>query len=80
MALIKRKKKRKKVRYRRIVIKLSQRQQRSLINYCKARHTTPNKLIKKVIRPFLNGYDKEIPQDVLPTPNQLDLFDDEKER
>lgn len=70
----KRKKKRKKVRYRRIVIKLSPRQQRSLVNYCKARQTTPNKLIKKMIKPFLNGYDKDVPQDILPAPNQLDLF------
>ena len=40
--------KRKKVRYSEVRIRLSFKQKRSLINYCHARKTTPNKLIKKM--------------------------------
>ena len=69
-----RKKRRKRVRYREVKLKLSKNQQRSLINYCIARRTTPTKLIKKMIRPFLSNYAKDIPDDIYVTANQLDLF------
>jgi hypothetical protein len=70
----KRKKNRKRVKYREISLKLSKNQQRSLVNYCTARRTTPTKLIKKMIRPFLSNYSKEVPEDIYVTANQLDLF------
>ena len=73
-----RKKKRKKVRYREVSLKLSKNQQQSLINYCIARRTTPTKLIKKMIRPFLSNYSKEVPEDIYVTANQLDLFGQEQ--
>lgn len=66
--------KRKKVRYREVTIKLSRNQQLSLDNYCKARKTTRTKLIKKMIRPFLSNYAKNIPEELYVTANQLDLF------
>jgi hypothetical protein len=69
-----RKKVRKKVHYREVKLKLSKNQKRSLVNYCEARRTTPTKLIKKMIRPFLSKYSKEIPEDIYVTANQLDLF------
>jgi hypothetical protein len=69
-----RKKKRKKVRYRELKLKLSKNQQQSLVNYCTARRTTPTKLIKKMIRPFLSNYAKEVPENIYVTENQLDLF------
>jgi hypothetical protein len=72
-----RKKRRKKVRYKELSLKLSKNQQRSLINYCTARRTTPTKLIKKMIRPFLSYYSKEVPEDIYVTANQLDLFGQE---
>jgi hypothetical protein len=50
-----RKKRRKKVRYREVRLKLTKNQQKSLDNYCKARRTTRTKLIKKMIRPFCSG-------------------------
>jgi hypothetical protein len=68
-----RKKRRKKARYKEVKLKLSKNQQRSLDSYCKARRTTPNKLIKKMIRRFLN-YSKEVPEESFATANQLDLF------
>jgi hypothetical protein len=67
--------KRKKVRYKTIKLKLSPLQKKSLDNYCKARKTTPNKLIKKMIRPFISQYSKEIPEELYLTENQLDLFE-----
>ena len=69
-----RKKRRKKVRYKEVSLKLSKNQQRSLVNYCTARRTTPNKLIKKMIRRFITNYSKEVPEESYVTANQLDLF------
>ena len=71
-----RKKTRKKVRYSELRIKLSAKQKKSLINYCYARKTTPNKLIKKMIRPYISNYDVDVPEEYYITENQLDLFGD----
>lgn len=66
---------RKKIRYTKITFKLTSRQKRSLLNYCEARHTTPNKLIKKSIKRYINGFDKSVPEEYYITENQLDLFE-----
>ena len=76
--LKKRKKRRKKVKYKEVTLKLSKNQLRSLDSYCKARRTTPNKLIKKMISRFLTYHSKDIPEESFATANQLDLFGDEK--
>ncbi len=70
------KKKRKKVRYSELRIRLSYKQKRSLINYCQARKTTPNKLIKKMIKPYISNYADDVPEEYYVTENQLDLFTD----
>ena len=75
--LKKRKKRRKKVKYKEVTLKLSKNQLRSLDTYCKARRTTPNKLIKKMIRRFLTYNLKDIPEESFATANQLDLFGEE---
>ncbi|MCK4569551.1 MAG: hypothetical protein KAT76_04620 [Bacteroidales bacterium] len=72
--------KRKKVRYSEIRIRLSYKQKRSLINYCAARKTTPNKLIKKMIRPYISNYAVVVPEEYYFTENQLDLFNDNGEK
>lgn len=69
-----RKKRRKKVKYKEVKLKLSKNQVRSLDAYCKARRTTPNKLIKKMISRFLTFHSKDIPEEAFVTANQLDLF------
>ena len=69
------KRRRKKTRYVTVSLKLTTRQKKSLMNYCEARQTTPNKLIKKSIRRFINGFDKNVPAEFYVTENQLDLFD-----
>lgn len=71
-----RKKKRKKVKYSEVRIKLSMKQKKSLQNYCNARKTTPNKLIKKMIRPYIRNYVINVPEEYFITENQLDLFTD----
>lgn len=74
MPVIKRAKRRKKVRYSEIAIKLSSRQKKSLLNYCNARKTTPTKLIKKMIDRYINGFDKMVPDAIKTSEKQLDLF------
>jgi len=73
-----RKKRKRKIRYSTVTIKLSMRQKRSLVNYCEARRTTPNKLIKKSIHRFINGFDKSVPESISAAENQLDLFEESK--
>jgi len=72
-------KKRKKTRYSEIRIRLSYKQKRSLVNYCNARQTTPNKLIKKMIRKYISHFADDVPEEYYITENQLDLFNDSDE-
>ena len=73
---VKRKRKARKTIYKIIDFKLSIRQKKSLRNYCKARKTTPTKLIKKMIAPFINNYADSVPDELYNTANQLDLFEE----
>jgi hypothetical protein len=68
------KKARKQVRFKTIKIKLTARQKRSLDNFCKSRRTTPNKVIKKSIRPLLENYYNAVPLKNREKVNQLELF------
>jgi hypothetical protein len=74
MPVKKRTKRRKKVRYSKLTLKLSSRQKKSLENYCIARKTTPTKLIKKVIHRYINGFDKQVPDEYFVSEKQLELF------
>ena len=75
---MKKKKKKRPVKFKTIKLKVSARQKKSLENFCKSRRTTPNKVIKKSIRHFLENY-----ADLVPVKNdqgkikQLDLFSEE---
>lgn len=72
-----RRKKRKK--YKIVTFKLSARQMKSLDNYCKARRTTPTKLIKKSIRGYIEHFAKEVPEKYHVSHNQLDMFEKDEE-
>ena len=72
------KKKRRTHPYHAITFKLSAGQYRSLRNYCKARKTTPIKLIKRNISRFITAYEYEVPQELYVTENQLQLFEEEE--
>lgn len=70
------KRKRRNYKYHAITFKLSSGQYRSLRNYCKARKTTPIKLIKRNIERFITAYEYEVSSDIYLTENQLNLFDE----
>ena len=70
------KKHRRSYKYHAITFKLSAGQYRSLRNYCKARRTTPIKLIKKNIERFITAYEYEVPTEMYLTEKQLDLFEE----
>jgi len=55
---------------------LTVRQKKSLKNYCKARKTTPIKLIKKVMRKYIENFAVSVPDEYYATENQLDLFEE----
>jgi len=50
------KKKKKAAKFKKVTITVSSRQKKSLMNFCKSRKSTPNKIIKKAIRPLLENY------------------------
>ena len=66
-------------KYHAITFKLSQGQYKSLKNYCKARKTTPIKVIKKNIERFISHYEYGVPQEMYLCENQLDLFEEQTE-
>ncbi len=68
------KRKPKKRRFKTYALKLTAKQSRSLENYCKARKTTPVKLIKKNIERFLSGFERDVPEKYKVSDTQLDLF------
>ena len=70
------KKKSRRRKYHAVTFKLTSGQYKSLKNYCKARKTTPIKLIKKSIERFISHYEYEVPAELYLTENQLDLFDE----
>lgn len=72
----KRKKARKPVKFKAITFKLTARQKKSLVNYCRSRNTTPTKMIKRALGPLLEKYaDMEVPErNRREKVNQLQLF------
>lgn len=70
----KKKSRRRNYKYHAVTFKLTSGQYKSLKNYCKARKTTPIKLIKKSIERFISHYEYEVPQELYLTENQLELF------
>ena len=73
----KNKRSRRSYQYHAVTFKLSQGQYKSLRNYCKARRTTPIKLIKRSISRFISTYEYEVPPELYVTENQLLLFDED---
>lgn len=74
----KKKRHRRNYKFHAVTFKLTSGQYRSLKNYCKARHTTPIKLIKRNIARFISHYRYGVPDELYLTENQLQLFEDEK--
>ena len=74
-----RKKKKKVIKYKTVTFKLSAKQMKSLKNYCRARKTTPTKLIKKSIRYYIDNFAERVPEKYHVSNNQLDLFEKEED-
>jgi len=68
------KKKKKTVKFKQVTISISSRQKKSLMNYCKSKKSTPNKIIKKAIRPLLQNYHELEVNHTSVKVNQLQLF------
>lgn len=71
--------KKRKIKFKQVTFKLSERQHKSISNYCKARKTTLNKLLKKSIERYMNGYEVQVPKQFYVSERQLELFSEEKE-
>jgi hypothetical protein len=67
--------KRKKIRFRRIVMKMTDGQKRKVTRYCTFHRTTMNRLIKKAISEYIDNHGGEIPESEPVPKNQLKLFD-----
>ncbi|HNY03264.1 MAG TPA: hypothetical protein PKG48_11780 [Bacteroidales bacterium] len=66
---------RKPVKYKTLAFQVTARQKKSLVNYARLHHTTPNKLIKNAIRPMLEKYaDLNVPVTKTEKHEQLQLF------
>ncbi|MDO9511582.1 MAG: hypothetical protein Q7J34_07480 [Bacteroidales bacterium] len=68
--------KRKSTRFKTISFKITARQRRSLENYCRIHNTTPIKVIKQRMDPFLSKF-VEMSDRKPVVVNQLDLFGEE---
>lgn len=74
-----RKKRVKKIKYKRINFKLSEKQKAIIDRYCKVHKTTPNKLFKKAIKEYLLRNANMEEDNYYISENQLQLFDFEEE-
>jgi hypothetical protein len=72
--MAKKPKKRKKVKFKTVTFKLTQKQQKSLDNYCRTHKTTPIKVIKAKIEPMITKYVKK-EAITYRHPQQLTMFD-----
>lgn len=70
----KKKKAKRRLKSKAVTIILSGQQMLSLKNYCKLHKTTPNKVIKARISPFVSAKFRQIAEERFTPPNQLDLF------
>ncbi|NLN95879.1 MAG: hypothetical protein GX128_06900 [Bacteroidales bacterium] len=70
------KSRRKKVKYKSLSFKLSNKEYNRIARYCKKHKLTPNKLIKKSLRTYVSHIGPIIDQEELPvSENQLTIFD-----
>lgn len=70
-------KKKKKVRFRKIEIKVSNKQKSLLDRFCKVHKTSTKRLIKRSVKEFLERHASNPEHDDYISPNQLKLFEEE---
>jgi hypothetical protein len=72
--MARRKKRRKPIRFKPVIFKLTEGQKAALERFCKAHKTTPVRFIKHLIMSEVDRYRPETPPPSYVTENQLDLF------
>ncbi|MFH0866222.1 MAG: hypothetical protein V1904_08500 [Bacteroidota bacterium] len=70
----KRKKKHAKIKYRKLQLKISDKQKKMLEQYCHAHKLTVNKLTRKAIKEYLERH-YDIPEENVVSENQMSIFD-----
>lgn len=70
----KKKNSKRRLRTKAITVKLTGLQMMALQNYCRLHHTTPNKVIRGRLAPFVSEKFRKISEERYILPNQLDLF------
>ncbi|MDD3878027.1 MAG: hypothetical protein PHT69_15510 [Bacteroidales bacterium] len=70
-----RKTKNKKIKYKKIVFKLSNKQFQIVRKYCEGRDISPNKFFKQAIKEFIINNNLKANNECYISENQLDLFD-----
>ena len=77
MVADKKKKKIKKIKYRKVSFKLSDKQKKVIDRYCKLKKTTPTRMMKAAIKDYLLRSNASLPEEDYISENQLKLFDDD---
>jgi len=72
-----RRKRRKKVKFRSLSLKLTEQQFKALRIYCRRNGVTPIRYLKKLINLQIERFKNDLPPENFVTPNQLELFQDE---
>ena len=65
----------KKIRYKRVVFKITTKQKKTIRLYCEARKTTPIKLFKKAVKFYMETNQAMPKHDYHISKNQLKLFE-----
>lgn len=74
----KKKKKIKKIKYRKVSFKLTDKQKKVIERFCKLKRTTPTRMMKAAIKDYLIRHAASLPEDDYISENQLRLFDDDE--
>lgn len=74
---LKKKKKLSKVRFRKIEIKVSNKQKSLLDRFCKVHKTSTKRLIKRAVKEFLERHASNPENEDYISPNQLKLFEED---
>lgn len=69
-----RKRRPKKKKFKEVTIKITARQYESISNYAKGRNLSLNKLVRRLLNPYLSGYEKQAPVIPKVSANQMNIF------
>ena len=73
----KKKPKQKKIKYKTLSIKVSEKQKNIIDKFCKVKKTSPNKFIKAAIKTYIASSQFSLVEEDYITENQLSLFEED---